>query len=46
MTEAVPPQPQSLSFKHLYNHFFLLHDFFHKITKTKAKNADYFDLQV
>lgn len=46
MTEAAVLQPQSLSFKHLYNHFFLLHDFFHKITKSKANNSDYFDLQI
>lgn len=47
MTEQQSVQVQpSLSFKNQYNHFFLVHDFFHKITKTKAHNSDYFDLQI
>lgn len=47
MAEQIPSAAlPSLSFKNLYKHFFLIHDFFHKITKTKAPNADYFDLQL
>ena len=36
----------SLTFKQLYNHFFLLHDFFHRMTKTKTKKSAFFDLQI
>jgi hypothetical protein len=49
MAESESPvrqAPSSLSLTHLFNHFFLLHDFFHKITKTRGNNADYFDLQI
>lgn len=45
-SSATADAPASLSVKHLFNHFFLLHDFFHKITKTRGSNADYFDLQI
>ena len=38
--------PSSLSLTHLYKHFFLLHDFFHKLTKQSASNSDFFDLQI
>jgi hypothetical protein len=40
------PSPSSLSMGHLFNHFFLLHDFFHKLTKTKARDSHFFDLQI
>ena len=36
----------NLSLRNHYKHFLLLHDFLFKITKTKATNADYFDLQI
>jgi hypothetical protein len=35
-----------LSFRNQYKHFLLIHDFLFKITKTRAPNADYFDLQI
>jgi len=35
----------SLSFKKQYTHFFLLHDFFHKMTKTKPTNPAFMNLQ-
>ena len=37
---------ESLSWSNHYNHFFLLHDFFHRLSRTKARNSDYFDLQI
>ncbi len=48
MSEVISVQQQipSLSVKALYNNFFLLHDFFHKITKIKATNSQFFDLQI
>ena len=51
MTDTPPEKHEhkpvpTLSFKHLFNHFFLLHDFFHRITKSKSKSATYFDLQI
>ena len=36
----------SLSMSNLYHHFFLLHDFFHRLSRTKATSADFFDLQI
>jgi hypothetical protein len=45
-SDSPPKQPASLSFGHLFNHFFLLHDFFHKLTKTKAQTSQFFDLQI
>ena len=44
--EVVKKGPNSLSFGNLYNHFFLIHDFLHKITKVKGNNAQFFDLQI
>ena len=47
MTEEQPiPKDYSLSFRNHRKHFLLIHDFLFKITKTKAKNSDFFDLQV
>ena len=37
---------ESLSMTNLYNHFFLLHDFFHRLSRTKANSSDFFDLQI
>ena len=45
-TQEVNQKTPSLSFGKLYHHFFLLHDFFHKLTKTKATSSEYFDLQI
>ena len=44
--EQAPRKDFSLPFKHHYNHFLLLHDFLHKLTKSQAKTSDYFDLQI
>jgi ubiquinone biosynthesis protein Coq4 len=51
MTDTPPEKPEQkpvpkLPFKYFFNHFFLLHDFFHRITKSKSKSASYFDLQI
>lgn len=44
--EAAKKGASSLSFGNLYNHFFLIHDFLHKVTKVKGNNAQFFDLQI
>ena len=46
MTEESTHKDYSLSFTNHYKHFLLLHDFLFKITKTKATNSDFFDLQI
>ena len=46
MTETSKPKDYSLSYKNHYHHFLLLHDFLFKLTKTKATDSDYFDLQI
>lgn len=30
----------------MFNNYFLLHDFFHKLTKVKASGPQFFDLQI
>lgn len=35
-----------LTTKKLFNHFFLLHDFLYKFSKTQAEDAKHFDLQL
>jgi len=35
----------TLSTKNLFYHFFLLHDFFQRLTKVKPNSTKYFDMQ-